>query len=369
MKLEGIRVLDMSTFLPGPFLTLAMADHGAEVIKIEAPGGDPGRHIGLSDGPDTVFFRNLNRGKKSIVLNLKEAADRETLMTLVDTADVVVESWRPGVADRLGVSYEALSVRNPGIVYCSISAFGQNGPYAARPTHDLGLEALSGILSTNIDADGRPVLPAIPIADVTSGLYGLSGVLMALLARERTGKGDYLDISMQEALFGCMLNVLGPTLAEGRQPDPRMERTTGGAAFYNVYPLADGRHIVLSGQESKFVHNLLEKLDRLDLLQLCEEGPGPHQEPVERMLRQTFSRMTMSEAEELLGSIDVCWAPVKTMPEALEDPQFGARSFIATDESGRRWVTSPIRFREEPSRPLFAAPELGADSGAYGKKG
>src|SRR5579863_7260155 len=184
MKLEGVKVLDLSVFLPGPYLTLAMADHGAEVIKIEPPGeGDPGRAIGLSDGPTTVFFRNLNRGKKSIVLNLKDAADREALLTLCETADVFVESFRPGVAQRLGVDYETVSARNPRIVYCSISAFGQTGPYRDRPAHDLAVEAISGVLSLNEGRDGVPTIPGIAAADMLAGLQGLAGVLMALLRR------------------------------------------------------------------------------------------------------------------------------------------------------------------------------------------
>ncbi|MEJ1937160.1 CoA transferase, partial [Nostoc sp. NIES-2111] len=136
MKLEGIRVIDLSVFLPGPYLTLAMADHGAEVVKIEPPGeGDPGRHIGLSDGPSTVFFRNLNRGKKSVVLNLKDPVQRDDLLALCETADVFVESFRPGAVDRLGVGYEAVRARNPRIVYCSISAFGQDSALRERPAH------------------------------------------------------------------------------------------------------------------------------------------------------------------------------------------------------------------------------------------
>src|SRR5262245_32840654 len=156
MKLQGLRVIDLSVFLPGPYLTLAMADHGAEVIKVEPPGeGDPGRHIGLSDGPSTVFFRNVNRGKKSIVVDLKDYEHRERLLELCKTADVFVESFRPGVVDRLGVGYEAVRARNPRIVYCSISAFGQDGPYRDRPAHDLALQAESGVLSASSGGDGK----------------------------------------------------------------------------------------------------------------------------------------------------------------------------------------------------------------------
>src|SRR6202000_1311763 len=163
MKLEGIRVIDLSVFLPGPYLTLAMADHGAEVIKVEPPGeGDPGRHIGLSDGPSTVFFRNLNRGKKSVVVDLKDAAQREALLKLCETADVFVESFRPGAVDRLGVGYDALRARNPRIVYCSISAFGQDSEWRGRPAHDLALEAESGLVCTTPRQDGKPADSCVP---------------------------------------------------------------------------------------------------------------------------------------------------------------------------------------------------------------
>jgi crotonobetainyl-CoA:carnitine CoA-transferase CaiB-like acyl-CoA transferase len=179
-----MRVIELSGFLPGPYLTQSLADHGAQVIKIEAPGGDPGRQIGLADGPSTVFFRNLNRGKKSVVLNLKDASERETLLTLCDSADVFVETFRPGVVDRLGVGYEVLRARNPGIVYCSLSAFGQTGPYRARPAHDLAVEALSGMLSMTLGNDGQPAIPGIPVADIVAALQGLAGILMALLRRD-----------------------------------------------------------------------------------------------------------------------------------------------------------------------------------------
>ena len=150
-------------FLPGPYLTLAMADHGAEVIKVEPPGeGDPGRHIGLSDGPSTVFFRNLNRGKKSVVLDLKDGAQREALLSLCETADVFVESFRPGAVDRLGVGYDAVRARNPRIVYCSISAFGQDSAWRGRPAHDLALEAEAGLVGMTLGDDGKPAISGFP---------------------------------------------------------------------------------------------------------------------------------------------------------------------------------------------------------------
>ncbi len=360
MKLDGVKVIDLSVFLPGPYLTLAMADHGAEVIKIEQPGGgDPGRSIGLADGPDTVFFRGLNRGKKSVVLDLKQPQGREALLTLCETADVVVESFRPGVVERLGVGYPQVSARNPGIVYCSISAFGQDGPYRDRPAHDLAVEAIGGLLGMTLGRDGAPAIPGVPVADLLAALQGLSGVLMALLRRERTGQGDHIDIGMHDVTVAALPNILGPVLAEDRQPVVADERTTGGSAFYQVYDTADGRQIVLGGQEMKFVHTLLGDLGRPELAELCSRGPGPHQAPVVSFLREVFAGRPLSAWVERLSGLDVCYGPVNTLPEALEDPNALARRMVVTDADGRRHLAPPIRFALEPALPAWRAPCLG----------
>ena len=360
MKLEGIRVIDLSVFLPGPYLTLAMADHGAEVIKIETPGeGDPSRHIGLSDGPSTVFFRNLNRGKKSVVLNLKDPVQRNELLALCETADVFVESFRPGAVDRLGVGYDAVRTRNPRIVYCSISAFGQDSEWRWRPAHDLALEAESGLVGMTLGNDGKPAISGIPAADVLAGLQGLSGVLMALLRREQTGLGDYIDISMHDVTIGGMLNILGPTFAEGRQPIATHERTTGGAAFYRPYETQDGRFLVLAGQEPKFIHNLLGALGRADLAEFCLRGPGPHQEPVIEFLSTEFRKKPLAEWHGYLATLDVCYGRVNTLPEAVAHPNLTARGMIRRDDANRLHVGPPIRFRQEPARPVLREPGLG----------
>jgi crotonobetainyl-CoA:carnitine CoA-transferase CaiB-like acyl-CoA transferase len=365
MKLEGLRVIDLSSFLPGPYLTMTLADHGAEVIKVEQPGeGDPGRHIGPSDGPCTVFFRNFNRGKKSVVLDLKNPEQREQLLTLCETADVFVETFRPGAAERLGVGYAAVSARNPRIVYCSISAFGANGAYGDRPAHDLALEAMSGVLGMMRGNDGQPVIPAIPIADQLSALQGLSAVLMALLRRESTGRGDRIDIAMHDATLAACANIVGPVLAENRQPVPKHERSTGGAAFYQIYETRDGRHIVLAGQEPKFIRNLLTALKREDLIPLCLRGPGPHQQPVIDFLAETFGKMSSGEAQAFLSGLDVCYGALNTLPEAFEDPNITARGSILRDDLGRRHIAPVIRFLNEPAEPSLHAPALGEHNDA-----
>ena len=296
MKLEGLRVIDLSQFLPGPQLTLMMADHGAEVIKIEPPGeGEPGRHIGVRDGEHTVFFRNTQRGKKSVCLNLKDPQQRETLLHLCDSADVFVEAFRPGVVKRLGVDYETLAARNPRLVYCSISAFGQTGPYRDLPAHDLAIESLAGVVSLNLGNDGEPVMPHVPAADMAASMLALSGVLMALYRREKTGRGDYLDIAMFDSILAWTPNITGQVFAHKRPPVVKHERSLGGSAFYNIYRTRDGQHVVLGAQEIKFVRNLLQELGRLDFVELCERGPGPHQAPLIAFLRETFAARTRAE--------------------------------------------------------------------------
>ena len=225
MKLENIRVVDLSLFLPGPTLSLMMADQGADVIKVESiDGGEPNRHIGQQRDGVTVYFAATHRGKKSVALNLKHPEGQRAFARLVATADVVIESFRPGVAARLGVDYDSVCRHKPDIVYVSISAFGQDGPLADRPAHDLAVEAMCGLLSTGVDQAGRPVLPAMPSGDMLAATLGLSGVLMALLRRERTGRGDYLDLAMMDAILACMPNSVGAVFADKRAPVPDEER-------------------------------------------------------------------------------------------------------------------------------------------------
>lgn len=360
MKLQGVKVVDLSWFLPGPLMTLAFADHGADVIKVEPPGeGDPGRHIGPFDGTESVFFRNLNRGKKSVVLDLKTTAGRDALLALCDDADVLVESFRPGVADRLGVGYAAVSQRNPAIVYCSISAFGAHGAYVGRPAHDLALEGLTGVLSLTLGDDGRPAVPGLPIADLVAGLQAQSAVLMALLRRKSTGKGDRIDIAMHDALLAATANVIGPALLGEPQPVVKHQRTTGGAAFYRVYETADKRQIALAGQEAKFIHTLLAALDRPDLAPLCLRGPGPHQKPVIDFLAETFATRSLSDWLEALSHLDVCYGPVNTLPEALADANVASRGMVRVDDAGARHLGPPILFLDEPAVPKLTYPELG----------
>ncbi len=258
MKLEGIRVLDLSRFLPGPMLTQFMADHGAEVVKIESiDEGEPTRAVGETRDGISVFFANTSRGKKSLALNLRQPAGLEVLMRLAEISDVAIEAFRPGVAERIGVGYAQIAARAPQIVYASIAAFGQIGPYRDLATHDLAIEAMAGVLSLTRGRDGAPAIPGLPAADMLSSMIALSGVLMALLRRKETGRGDCLDISMADSLLACIPNKFGAAMAARQQPDVRDARSLGGNALYALYETKGGDWIALGGQEMKFAVNLL----------------------------------------------------------------------------------------------------------------
>lgn len=350
MKLEGVRVLDLSLFLPGPHLTMMMADHGADVVKIEPPGGEPVREVGLKQAGASTWFRNTHRGKRCICLDLKSEAGQEAFRRLVAWADVVVEAFRPGVAKRLGIDYESCRGINPRLVYCSISAYGQTGPKAQRPAHDLAMQADSGVVSLNLGQDGAPASPHMPVADMAGSLMALSGILMALYRRATTGEGDFIDLSMQDALMAWLPNVLGPPFAEGRDPVVKDERSWGGNAMYRLYRCSDGRWLALGGAEHKFAANLLEALGRPDLVPLCRLPPGAGQDPVKHFLAETFARRPLAEWSAFLAELDVCWAPVRTLTEALADPHTRARGMVWEAPDGGLHLGIPIRFANEPGR-------------------
>ena len=364
MKLDGLRVLDLSMYLPGPHLAMMMADNGAEVINIEAPGGEPTRHLGPFQDGHSVWFRNLNRGKKSLCLNLKTEAGVEILHKLAATADVFVEGFRPGVVDRLGIGYDALKAINPKLIYCSLSAFGQTGPLATKAAHDMGPQALAGTLAINDGGDGNPVVPGLPAADVGVSMMGLIGILMALHRRNTTGQGDYVDAAMFDTLLSWTGHLSGPTLAEGIPPETRTGRSIGGAAFYNIYRTEDGRHIVLTGREMKNVRNLLTALDREDLIELCASDDCVAQEPVKDFLRETFASRSQADWLEWLKDKDVGHAPVLNLAESLELPQTQARDMVISETEEIRHVGLPLKFTEEPGRVAFHVAQLGEDADA-----
>jgi crotonobetainyl-CoA:carnitine CoA-transferase CaiB-like acyl-CoA transferase len=363
MKLEGIRVVDLSRFLPGPVLTQFMADHGADVIKIESVDeGEPTRAIGEKRDGVSVFFANTNRGKRSVALDLKMPDAVEVVMRLIETADVFVESFRPGVVDRLGLGYSDVSKRAPHIVYASISAFGQSGPYRDLAAHDLAIEAMSGVLSITRGQDGKVAMPGMPAADMMSALVGLSAVLMALLRRKETGRGDYVDIAMADCLLPGMLNNFGIGMSSRRQPGPMDSRSLGGNALYALYETEDGSCIALGGQEPKFTANLFNALGRPDLIGLAGLPPGPQQDPLREFLRETFRTKTRDEWVAFFEGHDAAFAPVRTLPEVLDDAHFRHRGMVVTDARGWDHIGNPIHFFAEPARIDWNSAALGQDT-------
>lgn len=367
-KLSGIRVIDLSQFLPGPMLTVMMADHGAEVIKIEPAAGDPAREQAPFDTYDgarhSVWFANLNRGKHSVVLDLKSEDGKARLRDLIAGADVFVEGFRPGVMQRLGFDYEAVKTIRSDIVYCSISAFGQHGALAHHPAHDMAVQALAGFLSVNDGSDGTPVVPGAPSADLAAGLTALSAVLMALVGRTRSGEGAYIDCAMFDSLLPWCAHTAGSAIAGGESPRSASQRSLGGAAFYQVYRTADDAHVVLGGREIKFARNLLAALGRKNLLPLAEAPAGKQGELI-AFLRDTFATKTRSEWVQWFADKDVAFAPVLDFREALDEPHVAERGLIVTGDGGAH-IAPAIRFAGEDWAP-GRVPDLGeADLGETG---
>lgn len=357
-KLSGIKVIDLSVFLPGPMMTVMLADQGAEVIKIETATGDPAREQAPFEAEQSIWFRNLNRGKKSIVLDLKSDHGKERLWDLIDGADVFVEGFRPGVIQRLGFDFAAVSERNPRIVYCSISAFGQTGAMAHHPAHDMAVQALAGFMSVNDGRDGVPVVPGAPSADMAAGLTALSATLMALIGREHTGRGDYIDCVMFDSLLPWCAHTAGSAIAGGDATVSAKQRSLGGAAFYQVYATSDGKHIVLGGREMKFVENLLGALRRPDLIEYATREAGEQDELI-TFLRGTFAGKSRDEWVDWFADKDVAFAPVLNFREALDQPNICERGLWIEHDKAHH-IAPAIRFASDNWLPSNA-PELNAD--------
>lgn len=357
-KLSGITVVDLSVFLPGPMMTMMMADQGAEVWKVETAAGDPAREQAPFEAGQSVWFRNLNRGKRSIVLDLKSEDGKARLWALIESADVFVEGFRPGVMKRLGFDYEAVSARNPRIVYTSISAFGQEGALAHHPAHDMATQALAGFLSVNDGPDGTPVVPGTPSADMAAGLTALSATLMALIGRGKTGKGDFIDCAMFDSLLPWCAHTAGSAIAGGEAPRSSAQRSLGGAAFYQVYRTSDGKHVCLGGREMKFVHNLLGALGVPELADVAERPAGDQEELI-GYLRSAFAERTRDEWVAWFADKDVAFAPVLDFREALDQPHIAERGLLVECE-GAHIIAPALRFAGERWE-VKGAPELGAD--------
>ncbi len=366
LPLDGVRVLDLSRLLPGPYATLVLADLGADVVKVEDPeGGDYVRWMPPLAGEQSGFFHALNRNKRSLRLDLKKPAGAAAFRRLVRRFDVVVESFRPGVMDRLGIGYQALRAERPGVVLCSISGYGQDGPYRDRAGHDLDYCATAGVLALNGPRDG-PLPPGVQVADVAGGSWpAVAGILAALVRRAATGEGGHVDVSMTDGALAMLTMQLGAAAARGAPLQRAGEILNGGAACYGVYRTRDGRFMALGALEPKFFRSFCEAAGRPDLAerQFDDAGRGPGEE-----LAALFATRTRDEWTRLGEAHDCCLAPVLEGDEPARDPQLVARGlFLSVDTpwEGKAVASlrTPVRLAgAEPSpRP---APRLGEHSRA-----
>lgn len=329
MDLDGITVLDLTRLLPGPYGTQLLADMGAEIVKIEPPGsGDYSRVMEpLIDGVGGVFA-STNRGKKSVCLDLKTEKGREILLSMTEDADVVFEQFRPGVVDRLGVGYEAAAERNPDIIYCSLSGYGQSGPYSDRVGHDLNYVGYAGLLDmTRPDESHAPVLPGFPVADMVGGLFATFSILGALLSREFGNGGEYIDVSMTDVVLS-LSQAVAPMAFSGEDPRPAETVLTGKYPSYGVYETADGRYVALAALEPHFWENFCRAVDRPDLVDLHHSSDPEEVGYLESELEALFSNRTRDEWTDALADKEVMVSPVKTPSEAIEDTQIRERNII-----------------------------------------
>ncbi|MBN1177609.1 MAG: CoA transferase [Anaerolineae bacterium] len=353
MPLSDVRVLDLSRLLPGPYCSRILSDFGAEVIKVEQPsGGDWMRHVPPLVEGEGRLFRALNRGKKSITLDLKAEAGRAVLLTLVQTADVLLESFRPDVMERLGLGQGVLAEVNPGLITCALSGYGTTGPYRERAGHDLGYVSLAGLLDVTGERDGPPVIPGVPVADMAGAMWAAVGILLALRAREQTGRGQQVDGS----LLGGALSFLSLAVAreEGGQPLVRGgSDLTGGLVCYTIYQTADGKYVTLSALEPKFWAAFCTAVGREDLVtaQFSPAAPGARAYDDLRALFRSRTRQAWIEA---FAEVDACCEPVYTVEEALASAPVQALGM--TSEQG---LLPPLRFSDQPAPHPGPAPALG----------
>lgn len=363
--LDGLRVLDLTRLIPGPYCTLLLADYGAEVIRVEQPGtGDPMRgNAGLS-GPMNPRFLYMNRGKRSVALDLKAPAGRDLLLTMARQADVLVEQFRPGVMARLGLDYAALAAVNPGIVYCSISSYGQTGPLRDRPAHDLNLLAASGLLHMSGQPEGAPVPPGGPLIDLAVGTTAAFAIMAALWERQRSGTGQYLDIAMFDLSLVWTAGYGAEYLMEGRVPQRGRTRHGGGDPRYAVYATAGDGHVSLAAREPHLWRNFCTAAGHLEWLGI---GDQPGQWPqLRQQLAEFFAARSRAEWTEALAGVDTCFGPVLPMDEAFAQPQARDRGLVqampAPGGGETRTIGYPFRASRRAPAPLRPAPYLGADT-------
>jgi alpha-methylacyl-CoA racemase len=368
LPLEGLTVLDLSRLLPGGFCSLLLADFGADVVKVEDTGaGDyirwsPPHYEGAAPTASGALFLALNRGKRSIRVNLKTEAGRDVLLRLVADADVVLESFRPGVMDRLGVGYETLREVNPGLVYCAISGYGQDGPNRGRSGHDMNYLGLNGLLGLTGEAGGPPVQASGQIADLGGGaLMAAVGILIALRERERSGEGQLVDCSMFDGSLSWLAMVAAEALATGRAPRRGELGLAGRYNCYRPYACADG-HVTLGALEPKFWAAWCQGVGRPDLVEHAFDSPGSSSH---REVCAIFAQRTREQWSAFAAEHDCCLEPVLELDEALASELVAAREMVvelAQPGAARpvRLLGTPIKLSRTPGDPARApGPALG----------
>ena len=337
LPLAGIHILDLTRLAPGPHCTMLLADLGAEVLKIEEPGPPTGRRAEQAAGQPTQWqvagidryspFNALNRNKRSLGLNLKADVGREIFLRLADTADVVVEEFRPGVARRLGIDYDTLRPRNPRLIYCAITGYGQDGPYRHQVGHDLNYIAMAGALGLMGPKDGPPVIPHNLLADFAGGgMHGAIGVLAALMARERTGRGQFVDIAMADGVLNLQAALLSNYFGTGSVPRRGETLLDGAAPFYNVYQTRDDKWLSIGAIEPWFYANLCKALGREELIPYeFDRDKWPH---IQQVFRELFRTRTRDAWFALLTQTDVCVGKVYSYDELEQDPHLRARQMF-----------------------------------------
>jgi len=354
LPLEGLKVLDLSRLLPGPYATLVLADLGAQVDKVEEPGvGDYTRHSPPMKDDTSALFLGLNRNKRSIALDLKSADGAAKLKALAKQYDVLVESFRPGVMDKLGLGWDALSKENPRLIYCAISGYGNTGPDRLRAGHDINYLARAGALAYGGQAGGAPALPGVQIADIGGGsLFALVGILAAVHERHRTGQGRFVDVSMTDGALAFLHMHLAGRLVMGKDGTPLQrgrEALNGGFACYGLYRTQDDRWLAVGSLEPKFFQGLCEAIERPELLaggyDTGEEGARTRQ-----ALEAVFASKPLEHWVTLFRQKDLCIEPVREGDEVLDDPQLKARGVFA-EAGGVMWLRTPLKLGEVPLRP------------------
>ncbi len=359
--LSGVRVLDFSTLLPGPMATLLLAEAGAEVIKIERPRtGEELRNYMPSFGDASVAFAMLNRGKRSLAIDLKSPDAVQTLTPLIASADVLVEQFRPGVMQRLGLGYEAVRAINSRIVYCSITGYGQSGPKANIAAHDLNYQADAGMLKVSTGADGAPVIPNALIADIAGGAYpAVMNILLGLRQRDQTGSGTHLDIAMTDGLLPFLYWGFGNGMATGTWPRPGKELLSGGSPRFQIYRTADERFLAAAPLEQKFWENFCAAIALPAQFRDDAKDPDASIRAVADIIRQR----TAQEWTARLAGLDVCCNLVQTLEEAMRDPQFQVRgvfrrSVVSEDYDALPAVSVPIAEAFRDPRTELKYPKL-----------